>query len=556
MGFNFNKKNIVGVSITPERGLEIAQIDNSTKTIVKYGNKQIAYDNMRQEIADRDIFKDTLQELLFELQIPKGTELVINLPTVSFGIADYPASLNQNQILMAIEEELLSKPIFQDNEPGISMAQLPNSTMQFVKVAYTASQRTLLEELALQIKDLGYKVRAINTSVSSIMNALIYNERVDTTDDNTWTLLLIENSYCRVISMSGNNYLEYFEERISIGEVLGDAENYDIVLNAINPILMNLPSKYLYVVSKTDLISAKNLSEKLSYNTQIIHQDANIFTNSPFLEVSPEIDEQLAKTISLDVIGVGVYNDISTQSIISFNLFNEMLGTIYTSEQPYSLQIGSKTIVLSVENVLGFLFKLSIPIIVVILAVFLWLNSDINTKTDKIQIIEKEIKRIEAYLKQNSEVTSEQFNEADEIKFGLIHNKNIYSYYTIVGTEIPKKVWLTNLELGKYITIEGQADNLESIYSFFRNIKDYNPNMNIKLQKLGLANNTSKLKPLADEEAFDTDSIITSMNADFYEFKISNAPESIKKENGNSANTNSGQKKNSKKKVPNLPPLE
>ena len=34
---------------------------------------------------------------------------------------------------------------------------------------------------------------------------------------------------------------------------------------------------------------------------------------------------------------------------------------------------------------------------------------------------------------------------------------------------------------------------------------------------------------LAEEEIFDTDSIITSMNAEFYEFKISNAPEVVKK---------------------------
>ena len=107
---------------------------------------------------------------------------------------------------------------------------------------------------------------------------------------------------------------------------------------------------------------------------------------------------------------------------------------------------------------------------------------------------------------------------------GLIHNKNIYTYYTIVGTEIPKKLWLTGLKLGKNTTIEGQADNLESVYSFFRNIKDYNPDSQIKLQKLALASN-SNIAALTESGNFDTDSIITSMNADFYEFRISDAPE-------------------------------
>ena len=116
------------------------------------------------------------------------------------------------------------------------------------------------------------------------------------------------------------------------------------------------------------------------------------------------------------------------------------------------------------------------------------------------------------------------FDDGDEIRTGLEHNKGVYSYYTIVGTEIPKKLWLTHLKLGEKTTIEGQADNLESVYGFFRSIKDYNPESAIKLQKLGLASK-SKVDITDDNADFDTDSILTSMNADFYEFKISDEPE-------------------------------
>ena len=121
------------------------------------------------------------------------------------------------------------------------------------------------------------------------------------------------------------------------------------------------------------------------------------------------------------------------------------------------------------------------------------------------------------------------FDEGDEIRVGLEHNKNIYSYYTIIGTEIPKKLWLTHIKFGDKTTIEGQADNLESVYAFFRSIKDYNPESEIKLQKLGLAS-SSQPQILDDSNPdFETDSILTSMNADFYEFRISDEPE-VKKE--------------------------
>lgn len=40
----FKKSVIIGVSVTPETGLEVAQIDFSSGTVLKYGVRQIEYD--------------------------------------------------------------------------------------------------------------------------------------------------------------------------------------------------------------------------------------------------------------------------------------------------------------------------------------------------------------------------------------------------------------------------------------------------------------------------------------------------------------------------------
>ena len=114
MAFNFKKNIVVGVSVTPDIGLEVAQVDYATKTVLKYGFRQLTYDNMRQEIADMDIFKETLQELLESLAIPRGTEIWLNLPTIVFKVTDYPASLNEMEVLGAIEEDLNNHNIFQN----------------------------------------------------------------------------------------------------------------------------------------------------------------------------------------------------------------------------------------------------------------------------------------------------------------------------------------------------------------------------------------------------------------------------------------------------------
>lgn len=522
------KSSIVGVSVTPEVGLEVAQIDFATQTVLKYGIRQLEYDASRREIADLDLFKEALQDLFFELQIPKGTEVVLNIPTVAFKTNDYPAALDEAQISNAIEEELADHYIFKTVEPAVSAVRLPNASMQFYKIAYTAAQKQMLIEIALGIKDMGYKLVGIDTSVNSVLNALMYKQRVDVSID-AWVLLIVDSYCCRIITMNGKNYVDTYEERISIGQVLDDAENYSAVVGAVTPILKNLPSKYLCVVSKTNIISAEVLASKLSYTAPIIHQEANCFSKEAFLELGPEVDEKFANIVSLDIIGAAIYKDFEQYSDAHFNLFNKSLGDIYTSEQPPEIMLAGRTIVLTPQLLIFAFVVVAIVIILPTVGALLYYANLISTQQNKMAELNQKVQEINQFLKDNENVSSDLFDEGDEIRLGLAHNKNIYSYYTIVGTEIPKKLWLTHLKLSDKTTIEGQADNLESVYAFFRSIKDYNPNSDIKLQKLGLASKTS-FTPIEENvengdntnsQEFDTDSILTSLNADFYEFIIS-----------------------------------
>ena len=260
----FSKSIVVGVSVHPENGLEVAQVDYANKTVLKYGWRELMYDNARREIADMDIFKESLKDLFNDMGIQKGTSIVLNMPTVYFKVQDFPASLSEDQVEVAIEEDLMNHPIFQNTEGCISAVRMPNSTIQFNKIAYTVSQKSQLIEIAMNINEMGYEIAAIDTSVNSTLNSLLYNSRLTSSPDESWVMLLVENNCCRIIPMIGKNYSDTFEERISIGEVLGDAENYSTVLNAIEPVLKNLPSKLLYIVSKTNIISAEVLAQKLS----------------------------------------------------------------------------------------------------------------------------------------------------------------------------------------------------------------------------------------------------------------------------------------------------
>ena len=525
------KKRVVGVSISPEMGLEVAVVDYASRTVINYGRRPLDYSVVRREVSDLDIFKSTLQELMYDLSIPKGSEIVLNVPTVLFKINDYPASMDQYKVEAAIEEDVYDNQFLKNYEPCYSYAVLPTSTMQFNRVAFTAVQKSVMIEMAMFIKEMGYKIKAIDTSVNSELNALMYLDKVNVDSDVKWTLLTIEDSCCRILSMIGRNYVDVYEELISIGEVLTDTENYATVISAVESILQNLPSKYLCIVSKTNAISAEILSSKLSYSAPIIYQEANGFLREPLLQIPATLDVDFTKTMSLSVIGACIYADFAQLSAQHFNLFNSTLGDIYLSEQPPVI-FG---IALTNEKLIGLFIVIAILFGLATAGVYITKAKEYRDLNQKLEEMQQEIEAIDAYLKLHEDLSADIFDEGDEIRLGLQHNKNIYSYYTIVGTEIPKKLWLTALKLGDKTTIEGQADNLESVYSFFKNIKDYNSGSDIKLQKLGLATANPLTKPSlleGEEGKFDTESILTTLNADFYEFKISNEAPVVEKKSG------------------------
>ena len=555
---NLLKKSLlVGVSATPGIGLEAAVIDYSTQTVLKYSKRPMEFSANQTEISDLDIFKDTLQDLLDELEVPKGSEIALNLPSMFLKVSDYPASMESYELESVIEDELSQNFLFQDNEACYAMSILPSMSMQFNKVMYTAYPRSSIIEIVMYIKEMGYRISSIETSVNSVLNALMYTGRVNTENDINWLLILVDNKSVKIASMIGNSYVDIFEESIGIGDVLGDAENYATVVKAIEPILKNIPAKYLCVVSKTDIISAEALSNKITYSAPIVYQEANVFCKEPLINSSIEIDETTAKQISLDIIGAAISREFLPNSAAKLSFFNKTLGEIYLSEQPLSITINGHVIELNDQNLIKIFTVFAIIVVILTIITLVLILPNIQKQKAQIKIFDAKINEIKVFLEENKNISAEMFDEGIEIRTGVTRNKTIYSYYTIMGTEIPQKLWLTHLKLSDKVTIDGQADNIESIYSFFRNIKDYNPEANLKLQKLGLASSSSSL---GVSEDFDTAAVLSSMDADFYEFRISNEEEiqqsdieSDKKENNSDGNEN---KKKSSKKKNDLPDLE
>jgi len=523
-----SKKSIIAVAVTPDMGLEVAEMNYATGTIDKYVQKDIGVVTVRNIIPDLDVFKEVLADCFAELGIAKGSGVILSLPTINMGIGNYMTSQSDESIVQLISGDLIEKELlFRDNDPLVVTTGL-SVTVQSKIVAYTASVYSIVQEAARIIVEMGYKIESIDVSTASVFRALIQTGKVQAQPDTTWMMLLADNSAARLLVLDGERLVEYKEEQLMY-DFSDTAGNCDMVAQAISPYFEKVPAKYLFVVSRTDCVSAEMLASKLKYNNAIIFLEANSFKKEGFID-APQLPADVAMNISLDVIGACLYNE----RYIHFNLFSPELGDVYWAQQPPQFKFGETTVVLSNDELVKWVVMFLLIILLPAAGIYYYFMTECGKLEEDYNVAKQKLVETQAKIKKyEGMVSAEKFSESDEIRIGVSKNTEIYNYFDLLGREMPKKLWLTSLTLSNsHVELSGQADNIESIYTFFRNIKDAISGTPVKLQKLGLANAEGLTAPvLSDEElpenndmySFDENSndIILSSNADFYEFLIS-----------------------------------
>ncbi len=529
------KKKIIAVAITADRGLEVAEMDYAAGTILKYAHRDLDVVTLKSVIPDMDVFKELLSECLLEIGAPKGSSIVLSLPTVAMGIGNYMTSQSDESIVQLVSNDLTEKDlVFRDDDPLVVTTGL-SVTIQSKIVAYTAAVYSVIQEASRIIVDLGYKIQAIDVSVTSVLRALLHSGKAQAQQDATWLMLLVDNHAARLLALNGTNLVEYKEEQL-VYDYADTASNCDMVASTMASYIEKLPAKYLFVVSRTDAVSAEMLSSKIKYNNPIIFLEANGFSKEEFIE-APALDPAEVRHISLDLIGACLYDESS----LHFNLFCDELGDVYWSQQPPQFKLNGKTIVVTNELLTKWCIILLLLILVPVGFAYVYFNNEYNTISADYEAAKDKLKKTEEQIiKYESLVSTDVFSEQDEVRIGLVKNTAFYNYIDLLGRDTPSKLWLTSVIIDNYVKIEGRSGNIESIYTFFRNIKDSISETNVKLQKLSLATAESAdlpsdLELLKDEDlpentdnagalgefTENSNDIILSSNADFYEFVIS-----------------------------------
>ena len=510
-------KDTVYLSVTPGVGLELIQLDISSRTVKNYAYRPLEYNESLRELVDIEAFKNAVTELFAELKINIKSNVVLNLPMVLFGGKELPLLLADDAVTEALTSEVEQSYIFKRYEPVISWIDANNSQSgDMRKLFYSAIQKNTIDDIKNALTELGATLSGVEMSLTSILKALAFSGLAEEQmkENISWNLMLITQSGYSICSMIGKNIVDYYEEPLAIKSFEGD-EIYNAINASAQITLMSYPANYLYVISETDMVSAELLSKRLQTDGIVNFWENNSFKKQDALPVSLEVLEETAHKISLEAIGIAVGSNVNMPVKFNFLSGSASEGAIDDPNEPVNVVLGTTEFDISpnaARNVaLAAAVVLLIPAIIAFMVVPMvakqkqTLLDDVNAK---LQQTDAEIKRLqEEQNKQND------FDVNAEIKKVLGNNRSKLMAYTALGESVPKKLWVTYFvakDDGKF-DIKGDSSNVEDIYLFFRNMKDSLISTKLRLHKL-------EMKTESVDEAVTID---PNQPTD-YEFEITN----------------------------------
>ena len=471
----------IGVSVSPNVGLEMIMVDAAQHKVVKYAHRPLGYNNSTREIEDYNEFKQSLQDLFNELKInPSEANVVLNLPSVCFGHTFLPTVLDDDGVKTALISEIEQNYLFKKNTPVVSWVEVKeNNSTDKRYILYSAIQEGVLDIIKQIFSDLGATLVAVENTYSSLMKTLEYTElsKDFAMSHGSWNILLVSQNSFAVFSMLGNSIIEYNEEPLAIKSFNND-EVYVAISQAASSVLDKYPTDKLMIISESNEVSAEVLAIQLKQPGDVIFLECNQYSKQPIMDVDFNVLPHYVKAITPEAIGAAVYKskdfaiklnfladtDIKapdTMDVFGFALTKEQL-TIYTA------------IMAAVILGISFLVSTSIG------AYLSNLESKRSTLEQDITAQETEL----ANLKKSDGVIN-IYAAAKDIDKSMVSK---VTYFDSIGADIPSKVWLTYFYAdtrGAY-GIKGETSSVDDVYLFFRNLKGHLPESDLILSKLGV----------------------------------------------------------------------
>ena len=507
-----SNKQIVGVSITPNHGVEVAVLDKKEPVVVKYGSRPLEYNFATREIQDYDTFKAIIIDLFKELDISLKSSVYLTLPNVHLDFETLPLIIGDEAISNAILSKAEDSYIFKRVEPISAWTDIvTNSQTDKRVIAYTSFQETAITQIRDIFSELGAELVGIESAYSATIRGLFFTDTIDIEEDENvnWNLLLVNSNSYALFSMQGTKLIDYTEVPLAI-KSFSTEEAYQAISTSVSQILPNFPAKKLIIVSQSDEICAEVLRTQVTFDDEIIVHDSNKYAKAAPITTDSSIMETEAAAMTYAVIGA-LATDHLEERILDLNL----LSTVPTLGDAYFVfQIKDKTIVVNQELVRkAFLYIAGVLVVIfaviygLIYLVTMGLNKQTGNYQTKISSTQQEIQAITG---------TDGIVDIETLVTRIIDlNKTAINFYDSIATDIPQSVWLQYYynKDGDKVALEGVSANIADIYNYYKSLKVISPQSSIKLNRLQI------LTEVSGEEY---DLAAPDLGSRYYDFEISN----------------------------------
>ncbi len=517
-----DNRQIIGMTVTANLGLEACVYDKTTGQIEKYSRRPLEYNIASKEIQDMGMYRNVVSELLQDIGISKeAADIYMVLPNVHFGFRSIQdPTVMDDEIESMILQDASESYIFKQEDPIANWTDInarKNTPEKYI--AHSSFQRRVVDSIQDAIMDIGANIVGIETSTTAIPRGIALTGFVDeliNTEEN-WNILLINPNGYAITQMSGNRILGYEEVPFAIMSYEGD-EIYGALASAVKAKMPKFPFKKLIIVSLTDNVSAEQLKRYMFTGDEIIAVDSNVNGKKVIMPISQAVDPMLAQSMTMAVLGACVpkfakmatlnyISDISYDGVIEYGTIPFGAGTLDITS------VFVRRFCITATGIFLFLLILLGGAAFGMKSYFESQKSPISANVKK---LDTEITELKSKLENGID---------DVIKQIIADNKLAMNYYDSLSSDIPKDLWLTYYinEDGRNVGIEGYATDINDIYAYYRSLRNLAPQGNIKLNKLevfkdeeeGAGNN-------GDTSVLDTLTVDMDEQIRLFTFEISN----------------------------------
>lgn len=482
--FSFLKpdnKVLVGVSVSPNVGLEMLMVDPVQRKVTKYAQRPLDYNPSTREISDYAEFKVALGELYRELEVdPKTTNVVLNLPNVSFGHSHLPTILDNEGVDGALVSQVEENYLFKKNTPVVSWVEVNvNNTSDRRCVVYTAMQEEVLGIFKSIFEEMGATLIAVENSYASLIKTLEFTRIADdfANTGGAWNILLVSQNSYSVFSLLEYSIIDYYEDPLAIKAFSND-EVYVAISQAATAVLEKFASDKLLVISESNDVNAEILSMQLKHPGDVRFLDANHYSKNSIIDVDLNILPHYIKAVTPEAIGAAIYRakDFKTR----FNFIKQAEVKTVEMVEVFGRQMVKEQ-----------LYTMAALVAVVCAGVGYVAAQAIGTYSATLESNKAALEQQEMTLQAELNKYRSSDNKQSVYSIAKTIDKSMVSelaYYNAIGSHIPNKVWLTSFYADSKggCGLKGATTSVDDVYIFFRGIKSQVVDSDLVLSELSV----------------------------------------------------------------------